>query len=182
MPSGSQFQDTNLLNTSYVPMLGTTVNNTNINIDPPSLPPHLRGYPQPATNQFNFSSGSQATFPIQQNQNFRNLETHQPIHNAPAPVEVEPEGEQAYYAALWELTNLFEDFVDEGDSRSKEFAGEPSVDVNDPQNLSSYLACAQQPSEYTAHLQGTVPASCSDQTSTLTPNTSCLPPPYEHSS
>jgi hypothetical protein len=88
-PSGSQFQDTYMLDRSYVPMLGATINNISIE---PALQQHQQvAHPQGAAQHFNFSPGSYATFTAQHNSgNLHNSGNGAPPH--PAPVKVDSKG------------------------------------------------------------------------------------------
>jgi hypothetical protein len=120
---------------------------------------------QPATHQFSFSPGSYATFPTQQYQNIGRLETHQPSHNAPAP-----EGDAAFRQYLDDYTNHAAYSEDAGDSSSREFAGNPAVDVNglkypaglqQPSELAQDTACFQR-SDPSSHHSQPLPPTLSD--------------------
>jgi hypothetical protein len=153
-PSGSQFQDTYMLDRSYVPMLGATINNISIE---PALQQHQQvAHPQGAAQHFNFSPGSYATFTAQHNSgNLHNSGNGAPPH--PAPVEVDTNAEQrAYDAVRRDFTHDSDYSEEEGDSSSKGCAEKTAVAVNGQQSLNSnpVMPPPSKPTRDTAYLQG----------------------------
>jgi hypothetical protein len=178
MPSGAQFQDTYMLERSYVPMLGATINN--ISIDPAMQQHQQVANPQSATQHFNFSPGSYATFTAQHNSgnlhNSGNGAPHQSTYQPPIEDDLET-GEEAYYTTMGDFGNFFDTPGGEGDSSSRVFAEKSAMGVNGSQNTFSYLGMPPQQPHEPAH-DTTQPLSYQGQPSALMPGSPYPPPHY----
>jgi hypothetical protein len=167
-----------MLERSYVPMLGATINN--ISIDPAMQQHQQVANPQSATQHFNFSPGSYATFTAQHNSgnlhNSGNGAPHQSTYQPPIEDDLET-GEEAYYTTMGDFGNFFDTPGGEGDSSSRVFAEKSAMGVNGSQNTFSYLGMPPQQPHEPAH-DTTQPLSYQGQPSALMPGSPYPPPHY----
>jgi hypothetical protein len=179
IPGGSQFQDTYMLEKSYVPFPGATINNISIE---PALQQHQQvAHPQGAAQHFNFSPGSYATFTAQHNSgNLHNSGINAPPHQP--PVEVDPEAEQrAFDAARRDFTHDSDYSSEEDDSSSKGCSEKAAVAVSGQQSLSSSPVVPHQTSKVmrdAEYLQKKVHSPHLDQPPMTTPNDHLPPSRY----